>query len=217
MKKQNFYHGTGNLQSILTDGFKPELTGKGNDQFGSGFYFTNNLNTVKGYTESRIEAGIEKLGGEESPGVIEVSLDIKNPLIIQYEEDVHNLNSVDIELSPEDILKIIKTSPATKRSMDDENMNPLGDHFEEFWVEGSQDWMFEEISKSYSSLINIENDFFSEYPSEFREALFLVTGYDGVIYEFSGIDEIHAVAWFPEQITYIAHEFNEDETLSASP
>ena len=51
-----WYHGTNDLKSIAETGFDPSFTGKGNDQFGSGFYFSTrptqassfatNLNTI---------------------------------------------------------------------------------------------------------------------------------------------------------------------------
>jgi len=57
------YHGTGSMKSILDGGFSYEFSGRGNEQYGPGFYFTNNYETAKGYTTRRISPEVSKLGG----------------------------------------------------------------------------------------------------------------------------------------------------------
>jgi hypothetical protein len=62
------YHGTGNLENLRA--FDPGLTGQGNDQLGSGFYFTTDPEEASGYTTSvTSNAGPEatKLGGDTPP------------------------------------------------------------------------------------------------------------------------------------------------------
>ena len=95
------YHGTG---TTITE-FDPAFTGKGNDQLGSGFYFTSDPDEAKTYTTQRTSnrPNAEKIGGEDNPNVIDVYLSIKNPIKIQG----HNLNDADIDLTPEQAEEIL--------------------------------------------------------------------------------------------------------------
>ena len=70
------YHGTG---TRITS-FDPSFTGQGNDQYGSGFYFTTERKLAEEYTTLR-STGLngqerEKLGGEDYPNVVEAYVNI---------------------------------------------------------------------------------------------------------------------------------------------
>lgn len=186
------YHGTGNVENI--DQFKPELTGRGNDQLGSGFYFTNNPTTASGYSASRIMSDVEKLGGEGAAGVVPVYLSIQNP--IELTGTQANLDKAELNLSLNDVIKIMKQSPIIY----DMEMTPIWN-----WIDIGkgpvEDWMIEDVAKNYTgdSLLSLENDMFSDEATAFRKALNNTLGYDGVIQKFDN-GETHYVAWFPEQI-----------------
>ncbi|MFO7890679.1 MAG: hypothetical protein R6V04_10110 [bacterium] len=184
------YHGTGSSKNFTE--FKPELTGQGNDQIGSGFYFSTNPETASAYTVSQIEKGVTKLGGEDSPGILPVYLNIKNPIVVKE----GNLVNTDVNLTKNQVYKILKKS---SKIMDKEE-SPLGDWYEEYWDVGPKDWMIRKVADEYknSNLVSLENDFFKDNSTGFRKALSEATGYDGVKMEWD--NETHYVAWFPEQI-----------------
>lgn len=191
------YHGTGNTDSIYDGGFNPDITGQGMDQLGSGFYFTNDPDEARGYetavTQNLANRGDQKLGGDSSPGTVQVYLSIKNPLNIGGS----NLADAGIELEPDQVVEILKYSESSRHEED----SPFGNFFEEYWDGGTQDWMYESVAETYvgNSLISLENDFFDGESKNFRRALSEVFGYDGVVQEFEG-GKKHFVAWFPEQI-----------------
>ncbi|OYW95059.1 MAG: hypothetical protein B7Z23_02855, partial [Pseudomonadales bacterium 32-61-5] len=113
------YHGTGNLEGFTA--FDPSLTGKGNDQIGSGFYFTTKPEEASGYTTAVTQnagPGAAKLGGDSSPGVLPVYLSIKNPLVIQGS----SLRDVDIDITPKQARAISKRAP----SILDLDESPIG-------------------------------------------------------------------------------------------
>ena len=138
--------------------------------------------------------GKEKLGGADNPNVIAAYLNITNPIVAAGE----SLKETNVKLTVSKVAKIIKKAP----NINDIDESPLGDSYD-IWEEGIKPWMINDAAKNYSSLINLENDFFRGYEAEFRKAVNEVLGYDGVVHEFdSGIK--HYVAWFPEQIKIIS-------------
>ena len=188
------YHGTGNLEEM--EAFNPALTGQGNDQIGSGFYFTSDRNEASLYTTSvtaNAGPGARKLGGDGSPGVTSVYLAITEPIL----SDGATLTDTDVELTAEQAEAIIRKSP----NLYNVDESPLGD-WHDIWSDGIQEWMVEDVAHSYAgpSLVSLEYDFFKSDATGFREAVSEVLGYDGVIQRFSGADKQHYVAWFPTQI-----------------
>ena len=188
------FHGTGNLDGLHQ--FDPAMTGKGNDQVGSGFYFTTNAEEASGYaTAVTANAGVgaRKLGGDESPGVLAAYLAIKNPIVVRGS----NLRDADIELTHKQAVQIINRAPNI-RDLDE---TPLGDHLDVWSVGRVTDKMISDVAKLYTgpSLMSLENDFFRSNSTAFRHAVHEATGHDGVVMEFNGGHK-HFVAWFPEQI-----------------
>lgn len=184
------YHGTG----TTIEEFLPEFTGKGNDQYGSGFYFTTNESTATGYT-TRTLNGQEKPGGSDNPNVIPVYLNIRHPLIV---DAAKTSNLYDIDVSPVMASRIISRMPDI---MDPEE-SILGDFFEEYWEIGPKNYMVSRLAREYEwTLGSLASDIFRDYPTEFRQAVKEVLGYDGVQVNFSN-GEKHFVAWFPNQIKH---------------
>jgi len=205
---RTWYHGSGNIEDISNSGFRSSLTGKGNDQYGSGFYFTNEPSTASGYATGRIQSDIPKLGGEGAEGVIQSRLRLENPVIINASE-VRNLNDGVFDLSTEQVRKMLNRSDAVKRPLDSDDMNPLGDHYESFWSDGPEDWMLDDIAEKYSgkNIDYIEQELFDGDSQAFRDALADVTGHDGVIVNFDS-GESHAIAWRPDQVRSVNADFN---------
>lgn len=183
-----FYHGTGNMKDF--EAFDPEYTGKGDDQSGSGFYFTSIASTASAYT-GRKNIHTPKNGGEDSPGVMMVYLSLQNPIVLAPEES--SIHVVDV--SPKDAYNIIKHAP----NLYDVNESPVGNWFD-VWTAGKvEEYMIKGAASEYNNLLHIENDWFREDSGKFREMVRKVMGYDGVIQKFNDQNTI-CVAWFPEQI-----------------
>lgn len=181
------YHGS----KTDFDFFDNSFTGKGNDAYGSGFYFNTDKETSQGYGEH----------------LKEVVLNIKNPIII---ENGHKTASIqDYSFNKEDVKEIIKQHPSIYCQPDDEELiNPLSDFSEEFWNKESHSE--EEIDSLIDKTVD---DFFSdgnfcdletlygeENATEFRKAIYKTTGKDGVRVDFPNENCSHWIAWFPEQI-----------------
>ena len=195
------YHGSG----TKIDAFDENYTGLGNDQYGSGFYFTSDYETALGYTEAT-RRGVDgkeigKLGGEDSPNVIEAYINVTKPFIIDGNE-YPNLSG--IKFSTEQARAIIEKFPSISSLTIDEN--PLWSFYEELW---SLDELTHEVLKPYAE--RFVNDYYSQpslddldalfkdYPNELRRAVYDTTENDGVIINFEDGSR-HVVAWFPEQI-----------------
>lgn len=202
------YHGTG----TTIKSFSPEFTGMGNDQYGSGFYFTDNYDTAHGYTQNRLKGNdgteLGKPGGEDNPNVIAAYINLENPIIVDGAE---NSNLGHIFISEDAAFAIMKHLPSMYLPPDsdlDGETNPLGDYLEEYWdLPDKQPLstqkchsMIKKVASQYyddTDIVRLEN-LFLDYPTEFRAAVCEVLGYDGVIVNFS--DSRHIIAWFPEQI-----------------
>jgi len=188
------YHGTGTTITEFGEGF----TGQGNNQLGSGFYFTTKKSEAEGYQTGKLQDPrtgklMDKPGGEDSPNVMDAFLSIQKPIIVSGS----NLRESDVDLTQEDAAALLRMAPDIMHKEE----SPLGDWHEEYWDEGPQDWMIDQVAENYTgaSLMSLEGDFFGDDSTEFREAVNKVLGYDGVVMDF-GDDHKHYVAWFPTQI-----------------
>jgi hypothetical protein len=191
---ERVYHGTGNLENM--ESFDPEQTGKGNDQLGSGFYFTNKPETANSYTGSvspSAPKGATKLGGDTSPGVIAAHLAIKKPLRVGPEGN--HLGDAGVNMTHMQVKRIMNMAPNIKHR----DKSPLADYVDT--SRGISPAMIHDVAQHYTGpeLHMLENDFFKNDPTAYREALHKVLGYDGVVKDF-GNGEKHYVAWFPHQI-----------------
>ena len=184
------YHGTGtNIEEFL-----PEFTGQGNDQYGSGFYFTTDRETAEGYT-TRTLNDQSKPGGTDNPNVIPAYLNIRNPLVVEARETP---NLYQIEVPASQAAKIIGKLPDI---MDPEN-SILGDFFDDYWESGPKRSMINRLAREYDwTLGTLATDIFRDHPTEYRQAVRDVLGYDGVQVNFPS-GEKHFIAWFPNQIKH---------------
>ena len=187
------YHGTGNLENL--DEFDPELTGRGNDQIGSGFYFTTSTEEASAYTTAvtpNAGEGAGKLGGDTSPGVAIVYLNIHQPVRVNGD----SLKDGDLSLTVQQAAQAIRRAPGVY----DLDSSPLG-NWHDIWSDGIQERMIDNVAKSYRgpSLVALENDFFKDHAGAFREVLRDITGRDGASIVFPN-EKAHWVAWFPDQI-----------------
>lgn len=186
-----FHHGSGNLTSILDQGFSYDFAGRGNDQLGPGWYFTNTRTTAEGYTTRRMGDNAAKIGGETAPGVLDVFLALRNPIQTHDKENWHEQLP---DLTAAQAQKLLLASPGIR-----DPEGPLS-NWGDIESEGFER-VFRQAVKVCTgpSHFTIGNDFFRNDPKSFLTALHEVTGHDGVVHRFlSG--EIHAVAWLPSQI-----------------
>lgn len=184
------YHGTG----TSIEEFLPEFTGQGNDQYGSGFYFTTDRETAEGYT-TRTLNNQSKPGGMDNPNVIPAYLNIRNPLVVEA-RDTPNLYQIEVPASQ--AAKIIGKMP----DIMDPETSILGDFFDDYWESGPKRSMINRLAREYDwTLGTLATDIFRDHPTEFRQAVSDVLGYDGVQVNFPS-GEKHFIAWFPNQIKH---------------
>lgn len=204
----NFFHGSGSPIQVFDFAF----CGKGNDQLGSGFYFTSSPHDALGYAGMAAERG----GGE--PSVHEVEI-----------EAVNLLRADEFGLFPrEKVAAIARMSPEL-----DERLWDFGDVDYE-----GREKVFRSMVESFASdreplhlirrLNTFSSDLFGSTPvgvEAFNRAVKEVLGFDGVIEEFRNADgsikSTHICAFFPEQIKIVscvpAEEFRGMIECGAAP
>ena len=170
------YHGSANEFFV----FDRNRMGKGNDQFGAGFYFATDEEASRHYGDK----------------VIKSYLNIKKPIVINRTEDGGDL--FDIHLTQKQAYEILKRHP----KIYDAEESPLGDLFDEYWEVGPKDYMIRQAAENLDSIGLMDSDYtaFRNYPNELHEAIREVLGYDGVEVRFDNSNEKFYVAWFENQI-----------------
>lgn len=172
------YHGTPNTEFTVFD--KGRL-GKGNDQYGAGFYFATDKEAATHYGKR----------------VIGTALNIKNPIRITATADSGtNLIDADVTLTQKQAYEVIKRLP----NIYDAEESPLGDYYDSYWEEGAQDWMIRDLARKNRNVGYLDSDLFRYYPNELHEALRDIVGYDGVEVTFEKTGEKFYVAWFDNQM-----------------
>lgn len=169
------YHGSPN--SFYT--FDRNRIGKGNDQFGAGFYFATNEEASRHYGDN----------------IYKTYLNITKPIVIDRTTDGGDL--FDVKITQKQAYEILKRHPLIY----DPEESPLGDMFEEYWEVGAKDYMIREAAKNLTTIGLLDSDYmaFRSYPNELHEAIRDVIGYDGVEVRFESGDRFY-VAWFENQI-----------------
>lgn len=170
------YHGSPN--SFYT--FDRGRIGKGNDQFGAGFYFATSEEAARHYGDN----------------VYKTYLNITNPIVINRTIDGGDL--FDVKITQKQAYEILKRHPLIY----DPESSPLGDMFEEYWEVGAKDYMIREAAKNFNSIGLLDSDYiaYRDYPNELHEAIRDVLGYDGVEVRFDNSGDRFYVAWFENQI-----------------
>lgn len=174
-KPHTFYHGT--ASDIHT--FSHDFIGKGNDQFGAGFYFTNKPEVASDYTNSK--------PNPQAQNVIPVHLRVEKPI---YTQDTKSFTPLQIQ-------KLIVNAPNHKEALQN-----FGDADYEGYhkvlkraVEG-----YSGIPK-HQAIHSISNDFYRGNDSAFLTNLTKHTGHDAVIDNHPASDNHVVVNVFhPNQI-----------------
>ena len=165
------YHGTN--ADFFT--FDKSRVGKGNDQYGAGFYFATDREAANHYGSR----------------VISSALKIEKPFTISST----NLLDAEITFTDSQAYNIVKRHPM----MYDTEESPLGDYYDSYWENGAEEWMIEDLASQYTDLGYLDSDLFRKYPNELHEAVRAVTGYDGVVVNLRNGEKFY-VAWFDNQM-----------------
>lgn len=170
------YHGSPNEFFV----FDRKRMGKGNDQFGAGFYFATSEEASRSYGDN----------------VHKTYLNITKPIVINRTADGGDL--FDVKITQKQAYEILKRHPLIY----DPESSPLGDMFEEYWEVGAKDYMIREAAKNFNSIGLLDSDYlaYRNYPNELHEAIRDVLGYDGVEVRFDNTGDRFYVAWFENQI-----------------
>lgn len=170
------YHGSPNRFFTFDRG----RIGKGNDQFGAGFYFATSEEASRSYGDN----------------VHKTYLNITKPIVINRTSDGGDL--FEVKITQQQAYEILKRHPLIY----DPESSPLGDMFEEYWEVGAKDYMIREAAKNFNSIGLLDSDYvaYRDYPNELHEAIRDVLGYDGVEVRFDNTGDRFYVAWFENQI-----------------
>ena len=195
------YHGTGNLEGF--EQFDPLMTGKGADQYGPGFYLSTSPHQASGFADGTFRG--RGLPAPDSPGVLPLYSRTNNLMEVDGRSANH-LGDV-LNLKESQVRGMLDQSSALKRSVDNEDMNPLGDYYESFWSEGADDWMLDDLAAQYAGRNPEElTDLFADN-GEFLTALSDATGFDGLNVKFSD-DLANEIHWKPENIRSTSAQFD---------
>ncbi len=165
------YHGT-NAEFFA---FDKGRVGKGNDQYGAGFYFASDKSASEHY------------GGR----VIDAALKMENPFVIAST----NLLDSEITFTDEQAYEIVKRHPMIY----DPEESPLGDYYDSYWEDGVEEWMIEDLAMQYTELGFLDSDLFRHYPNELHEAVRDVSGRDGIVVNLRNGEKFY-IAWFDNQM-----------------
>lgn len=202
--EETFYHGT--PQGADFTKFDYKYTGKGNDQYGAGFYLTDSTHQANSY------AGVPLQG--QSNTVIPTYARSANLLQVDGTK-ANNLGDI-FKLDQAQTRQVLEKAKPLKRGLDDEEMNPFGDRYDSFWDEGSQDWMYDQLSMDQAGRDPHELiDFFDGDTESYLRALSEATGYDGLNIRF-GDGVTNQVHWKPENIRSVNAKFDPSKTDSSN-
>jgi len=187
----DYYHGSGTDISLFDESF----LGIGVEQEGSGFYFTESLSEAEGYAFHRLEADLEKPGGEDNPSVMVVDIAIDDDALIRGGETI-----------TADTIRHIILQGIERTKEPDVFLDCLA-NFGDVNYEGL-DSVIENAVDAYShyedilpTLFALSNDLFTGEEGIFLRITSELTGYEGVYAEHEGDSPNHLIVWLPEAIT----------------
>lgn len=179
------YYGSG----TAIEQFSFDFTNQGNDQLGSGFYFTTDITEAEGYTGRQLDPDTPKLGGTDKPTVVSAYLSIKKPLPVDHETKITEFA----------INRFIQKSPVREEAL--QNWGDVEFEGEASVVQAAiEGYASNEKTNLLKTLFDIANDFYPEpgHIEQFNKLVKQLYGFDGVVAEYG--DRKHYVAFFPNQI-----------------
>jgi hypothetical protein len=172
-----YYHGTPYAQGIADEGFSPSFLGKGHDEYGPGFYFSDDPRLASGYARETRAKGD---GREVSPGMIEAFLR-SNPLNIIREGDKSSASAIPtgipLKLTQQSAEDMIERAPGV---LDVDG--PLSNFFEPSSPAGYTQSDISKVAQEYAGddADYLLNDLYRGDSQSFLDALTDVTGVDSV-------------------------------------
>lgn len=199
-KEIKAFHGSG----VAIQSFDYQFTDQGNDQLGSGFYFTTAEHEARGYCLDRLN-GKPKLGGCNDPTLHHVVLNIKNPITPGTQR----------LFTRAEVMDIIKSSPVLEEQIENNWGEIAFEGLTKLTMEAVDSYDYGEPTDVIRFLNSISKDFYPSHPQAFFELIHQITGHDGVHAQFKNKDAFvnheHYVAWFPSQINIIHRHSLVDE------
>lgn len=185
MPVYDVYHGTSTPQSINDEGFSYLYLGKGNDQYGPGFYFTDSETVASSYS-----------GNLETSVNIRAKVTLNKPIKIEGKSAGSPDNGIFGPQSPRLLKKQV-------RNLVSRAIQVMGKEFLSNWgdvsFEGERVVINNVInSLSNASIMTVMSDLFGNNSMEGLKAIRDIAGYDGIVVDFG--DYKFIIAWFPEQI-----------------
>jgi len=172
-----YYHGTPYAQGVADEGFSPSFLGKGHDEYGPGFYFSDDPRLASGYARETRAKGD---GREVSPGMIEAFLR-SNPLNIIREGDKSSASAIPtgipLKLTQQSAEDMIERAPGV---LDADG--PLSNFFEPSSPAGYTQGDISKVAREYAGddADYLLNDLYRGDSQSFLDALTDVTGVDSV-------------------------------------
>lgn len=179
------YHGSG----TMIEEFSYEFTNQGNDQLGSGFYFSTDIAEAEGYAKTT-PSSQPKLGGSDIPTVHPCYLKLLNPL------DADKIGNIKYDK----IRFLISRAPDLLDSLS--NWGDIGSENKESILHRAAKNYIIDHENIVQGLFDVANDFYPDDVEKFNRIIYTTLGYDGVFKKHSN-GTIHYVAFFPEQIKHI--------------
>ena len=192
---KSLYHGT----DKIFDEFEDEYMFNGNAEYGLGFYFTNDIEIARKYTNKNI--------------ILKADVEINKPIKIQYDNNTAGnpfINACEkIQIDKNIAFKMLCQIPILKTQPNDQNkLNPLGDYIESYWEkEKYSNIEFKELiiqlinklanGKNYITLYTLIDLLYDNF-LELRNVITKYLGYDGVIINQN--DNITYVTWYAKNI-----------------
>ena len=156
-KPHTFYHGT---DSDIPE-FSHKFIGKGNDEHGAGFYFSNDPKLAANYTNN---------GNKEGGGnIVPVHLRVEKPIYTHEEKPFTRVQ----------LTKIIASAPNHKESLQNFGDADYEGHHKVLNRAVDQ---YSDIPK-HRAIHSLTHDFYNGKDSEFLHALTKHTGHDAVIHK----------------------------------
>jgi hypothetical protein len=169
-----WYHGSPNHFEVFNDAW----IGNGTDQLGSGHYFTNRIETARGYA-------LKGKDGEtvDEGHLLTARISIRKPL------------PEHARVTRRQIEQVIRSAPDfedTLRNFGDVDYYGIDRVIRET-VDVYEGMNSDPGDNTLQMLFCLSNDFYRSEPARFLEVFSGATGYDGLYREIG--DEVHAVVW----------------------
>jgi hypothetical protein len=184
---EGVFHGT--AAAVPFRRFDPATTAKGNDELGSGFYFTDTPETAHGHA---MRAKMDRPGSESF--IYTANLTFEKPLII------NGMGPVQFDADVGKIVGLVQHSP----NIHLDEGNPIENWEPTARTKLGRNIQVDRIIKKAGSRFDlnaVELDWFAGHSHLYRTLIRAFFEWDSVICSYNNGESVNFAAWFPEQIT----------------